>query len=79
MKSSNIAVTMIENTEFVNNYGDKGASISFEKGGGLFCINCVFRLDETKSSNEMYADLWEAEAKMENLFTEIIDDDDITI
>ena len=34
-------------TKFVNNFGDKGASISMNEGGGLFCKNCEFIMDSS--------------------------------
>ena len=39
-------ITIIENTTFHNNFGDSGASISFFRGGGLFCKSCEFYLDD---------------------------------
>ena len=42
----NVPITVIENTNFYNNFGDSGASISFFRGGGLFCKSCKFELDE---------------------------------
>ena len=46
ISGNNAPITLIENTKFVNNFGDNGASLSFNKGGGLFCKNCVFNLDQ---------------------------------
>ena len=69
VKSTNVPVTMIEDTDFVNNFGDNGASISFDQGGGLYCIECRFRLTETESIDEKYNELLKEEAKMNDIFT----------
>ena len=49
---NNIPITIIENTQFINNFGDHGAAIEFVRGGGLYCIECKFLLNRTSSVHE---------------------------
>ena len=46
MKAFNVPITIIEDSAFVNNFGDNGASIHFEAGGGLYCKRVHFSMDE---------------------------------
>ena len=41
--STNVPVTIIEDTDFVGNVGDNGAAIEFLFGGGLYCTKCRFQ------------------------------------
>ena len=43
----NGAITIIENTQFINNFGDNGASLLLSRGGGLYCKRCTFNLDSS--------------------------------
>ena len=47
VSGNNIPITIIENTQFINNFGDDGASLSFFRGGGLYCKRCTFNLDSS--------------------------------
>ena len=40
-------ITIIEDSEFVNNFGDTGASLAIWRGGGLYTKNCFFNLDSS--------------------------------
>ena len=46
MEGNNVPITVIENTDFINNFGNDGAAISLFFGGGLYCKECRFRMDE---------------------------------
>lgn len=57
---------MIEDTYFVNNFGDNGASINLDQGGSIYCIRCSFYLNSTEFSviSENYGELIETEKNM---------------
>ena len=38
--STNVPITLVKSSVFIDNYGNDGASISLNYGGGLFCIEC---------------------------------------
>jgi len=44
LEGNNVPVTFIENSKFINNFGDTGAAISFNKGGGLFISETEFTI-----------------------------------
>ena len=43
--STNVPITIIDQSAFINNYGDSGASISLDQGGGLYCSQCSFKMN----------------------------------
>lgn len=49
MGAHNVPVTIIEDSIFRNNFGDDGASIEMESGGGLYCKRCQFEMDSRYS------------------------------
>jgi hypothetical protein len=42
---ANVPITLIENSEFMTNYGSQGGSINLYRGGGLYIKNSVFTRD----------------------------------
>ena len=46
MTGNNIPVTIVEDSTFKNNFGDFGASIHLNIGGGLYCKRTKFIMDE---------------------------------
>ena len=42
MTGNNVPVTIINDSRFINNFGDFGAAINFLKGGALFIENSKF-------------------------------------
>lgn len=57
----NVPTTVIEDTSFYNNFGDQGASLSFFRGGGLFCRYCYFHLDqEFREGSEGFVDNYDS-------------------
>ena len=46
MRGKDVPITIIESSEFHNNFGDNGASIWMSDGGGLYCKQCRFHMDK---------------------------------
>lgn len=42
MTGNNVPITFIDNSKFINNFGDDGAAINFIEGGGLYIENSQF-------------------------------------
>ena len=42
MTGNNVPITIINDSKFINNFGDNGAAINFIKGGGLYIENSQF-------------------------------------
>ena len=45
MKGNNVPITIISNSNFINNFGTQGAAINFSKGGGLYITDSSFYLE----------------------------------
>ena len=45
LTGNNVPITIIDNSQFINNFGTQGASISFNKGGGLYITDTQFYLE----------------------------------
>lgn len=42
LTGNNVPITFIDNSKFINNFGDDGAAINFIEGGGLYIENSQF-------------------------------------
>ena len=42
LEGNNVPMTFIDNSKFVDNYGNQGAAINFNKGGGLYISDSQF-------------------------------------
>ena len=42
MTGNNVPITIINDSKFINNFGDNGAAINFIRGGGLYIENSQF-------------------------------------
>ena len=45
LTGNNVPITIIDNSQFINNFGKYGASVSFNKGGGLYITDTQFYLE----------------------------------
>ena len=42
LEGNNVPMTFIDDSKFINNYGENGAAISLNKGGGIYISNSEF-------------------------------------
>jgi len=51
--TANSPITILKSVTFRNCFGDDGAAVKTQQGGGLFCKDCSFELDEGFTSFTM--------------------------
>ena len=73
VKASNVPVTIIEDTLFESNLGDIGGAISFDQGGGLYCLRCTFEIPGDLSLPEKYQHLIRAWDQMNPIVSDTSD------
>ena len=51
LSGNNVPISLISNSKFVNNFGQSGAAVSLNRGGGLYVVDSQFLLENNAVAN----------------------------